>query len=213
MTTATTNGKFSLDDYIDVAERISQFNAKYPDGTLQTICWTVEEVGGQTFIVYRAAAYRTPDDERPGHGIAWEPFPGKTPYTKDSELMNAETAAWGRAIVACGLTSNRKIASRQEVLARQDGNGNGSEPGTKQPTAAAPRESERAANAKQRGMLWAKARDAELTPVQFANVVMVAKGEQPRDTDDQDAANRWLNRELDRLPARLVDTVVEGIER
>lgn len=111
--------KFSMDDYIDVAERIVEFNSKFPDGTLQTIDWKVAEVGGKTFIVYRAAAYRTPDDRRPGHGIAWEPFPGPTPYTKDSELMNAETAAWGRAIVACGLPANRKIASKQEVKARQ----------------------------------------------------------------------------------------------
>jgi hypothetical protein len=50
--------------------------------------------------------------------MAWEPFPGPTPYTKDSELMNAETAAWGRAIVAVGLAANKTIASRQEVEAR-----------------------------------------------------------------------------------------------
>jgi hypothetical protein len=112
------NAKFSLDDYIDVAERIQHFVEKYPEGSLQTIGWEIIEVTGTAFIVYRAAAYRTPDDERPGHGIAWEPFPGKTPYTRDSELMNAETAAWGRAIVALGLTANRKIASRQEVKAR-----------------------------------------------------------------------------------------------
>lgn len=110
----------SLDDYIDVAERIVEFNAKYPDGTLQTISWSVEKVDDKTFIVYRAAAYRTPADERPGQGIAWEPFPGGTPYTKNSELMNAETAAWGRAIVACGLTANRALASRQEVRARTE---------------------------------------------------------------------------------------------
>ena len=113
------DGKFSMQNYIDVAERIDNFNTKYPEGSLQTLSWDVKEVGGRTFIVYRAAAYRTPDDARPGHGIAWEPFPGGTPYTKDSELMNAETAAWGRAIVACGLTSNRKIATKQDVQARQ----------------------------------------------------------------------------------------------
>jgi hypothetical protein len=111
--------KFSLQDYIDVAERISHFNERYPEGSLQTVSWSVETVGERLFVVYCAAAYRTPDDRRPGHGTAWEPFPGGTPYTRDSELMNAETAAWGRAIVACGLTSNRRIASRQEVQARQ----------------------------------------------------------------------------------------------
>jgi len=108
----------SLDDYVDVAERIQQFKEKHPEGSLQTRSWYVKEVRDQVFVVYEALAYRSPDDKIPGMGVAWEPFPGKTPYTRDSELMNAETAAWGRAIVACGLPS-KKIASRQEVQARQ----------------------------------------------------------------------------------------------
>lgn len=126
--TQQARNKFSLDDYIDVAERIQHFKEAYPEGSLQTLDWSVQDVAGQTFIVYRAVAYRDQQDRRPGHGIAWEPFPGKTPYTRDSELMNAETAAWGRAIVALGLTANRKLASRQEVRARSeapDGDGNG----------------------------------------------------------------------------------------
>lgn len=119
----------SLDDYVDVAERIQDFKTTHPEGSLQTIDWRIVTVEGvdktgtaakQTFAVYHAAAYRSPDDTKPGHGIAWEIFPGRTPYTKDSELMNAETSAWGRAIVALGFASNGKIASAQEVRARQD---------------------------------------------------------------------------------------------
>src|SRR5205823_6134471 len=57
-----------------------------------------------------------------GKGIAWEPFPGPTPFTKDSELMNAETSAWGRAIVAVGIVAKgEKVASRSEVAARTGG--------------------------------------------------------------------------------------------
>lgn len=107
-----------LDDYIDVAERLMDFTTRYPEGTLQTIDWSVENVDGHQFVVYRAAAYRTPDDPRPGHGIAWEPFPGQTSFTRNSELMNAETAAWGRAILACGLPAKRGLASAQEVRNR-----------------------------------------------------------------------------------------------
>jgi hypothetical protein len=107
-----------LEDYVEVNERIAAFLAKYPEGSLQTVGWDVRAVGDKTFIVYHAAAYRHPGDKRPGHGNAWEPFPGPTPYTRDSELMNAETAAWGRACVALGILSNRKVASRQEVQAR-----------------------------------------------------------------------------------------------
>ena len=119
----------SLDDYVDVAERLQDFLDAYPEGSLQRVGQPeIVTVSGfntktskdetRTFIVYTAAAYRTPDDPRPGMGTAWEPWPGTTPYTNNSELMNAETAAWGRAIVALGLAANRGLASRQEVRAR-----------------------------------------------------------------------------------------------
>jgi hypothetical protein len=107
-------GNFKMnDDYVDVAERIRQFKELYPDGSLQTI--EVEWLDG--LVIAKAAAYRTPDDERPGIGMASEPVPGKTPYTRDSELMNAETSAWGRAIVAVGIPTKR-IASSNEVQNR-----------------------------------------------------------------------------------------------
>ena len=101
----------SLDDYIDVAERLMDFHERYPDGSLQTVAWSVESVADKTFIVYQAAASRDKDDPRPGQGIAWEPFPGATPYTKNSELMNAETSAWGRAIIAARVTPPRRCRS------------------------------------------------------------------------------------------------------
>lgn len=106
-------------DYVDVAERIREFREKHPDGSLQQVDWKVVDVGGKTFVAYTAAAYRTPDDERPGIGTAWEPFPGPTPYTRDSELMNAETSAWGRAIIASGAADAKRVASANEVANRQ----------------------------------------------------------------------------------------------
>lgn len=113
-----------LDDYVDVAERIRQFRELHPEGSLQPANpaepYQIVEVGGSTFIVYVAAAYRTPDDPRPGIGVAWEPIPGKTPYTRDSELMNAETSSWGRAIVAALAADTKKIATLDEVRARKD---------------------------------------------------------------------------------------------
>ena len=51
--------------------------------------------------------------------MAWEPFPGRTPYTFNSELMNAETSAQGRAIVAALAADTRKgVASQEEVRNR-----------------------------------------------------------------------------------------------
>lgn len=111
-----------LSDYVDVGERIAKFREKYPSGSLQPVNleqpFSIQTVGDKIFIVYTAAAYRTPDDARPGIGIASEPFPGKTPYTKDSELMNAETSAWGRAIIASLAADSKRIASAEEVRNR-----------------------------------------------------------------------------------------------
>lgn len=112
---------FQLGDYNDVASRMREFFEKYPDGRLRPAApWRVETIGDRAFIVFEAAAYRTADDQNPGVGTAWEPFPGRTPYTRDSELMNAETSAWGRAILAVGAADTRKgIASAEEVRNRR----------------------------------------------------------------------------------------------
>ena len=106
-------------DYIDVAARLREFKEKHPEGSLQTVSIEFREIGGQTIVLYTAAAYRSPDDERPGIAMASEPFPGKTNFTRDSEVMNAETSAWGRAILAAdGSIVTKKIASAQEVANR-----------------------------------------------------------------------------------------------
>lgn len=112
---------YELDpNYNDVPSRIAEFREKYPKGTLQQLKLEFSEVAGKWWVIYTAAAYRTPDDERPGHGTAWEPVPGKTPYTRDSELQNAETAAWGRAIVAAlAADTKRGIASAEEIRNRR----------------------------------------------------------------------------------------------
>lgn len=123
---------FQLDDYNTVADRIAEFRAKHPEGSLQStysielIPTAVKQDDGtwttldRPVLVFVACAYRTPDDPRPGIGTASEPIPGKTPYTKDSEFANGETSAWGRAIVAVLAADTRKgVASRDEVAARR----------------------------------------------------------------------------------------------
>lgn len=110
---------FNQDDYIGVDERLEEFFKKHPEGAVQQHSLEFREFGGKAWIVYTAAAYRTPDDPRPGMGTAWEQVPGKTPFTRDSEMQNAETSAWGRALVATGAVSAKKgIASREEVQNR-----------------------------------------------------------------------------------------------
>lgn len=111
---------FDLDGYNTVSERINEFREKYPNGSLQQVDLRFIDFAGHSWVVYTGAAYRTPDDERPGQGTAWEPVPGKTSFTRDSELQNAETAAWGRAIVAAlAADAQKPIASREEVRNRQ----------------------------------------------------------------------------------------------
>jgi hypothetical protein len=107
-------------DYIDVATRIVEFREKFPQGSLQQVSYEFVNVNGKDWIIYTAAAYRSPDDERPGIGTAWEPIPGPTNFTRDSEVQNAETAAWGRAMVAALAVDTKKgIASSEEVRNRQ----------------------------------------------------------------------------------------------
>ena len=92
-------GKFDLSDYVDVAERIEKFREKHPDGSLQVELVELPEAFAGSFIACKATARRSPEDSAPGVDLAWEPVPGKTPYTKDSELMNAATSAIGRAMM------------------------------------------------------------------------------------------------------------------
>lgn len=111
-------------DYVDVAERIGIFRDKYPDGSLAVANpdepYRLLEVGGVTYIVVVACAYRSPNDAKPGVGMAQEQIPGRTPYTKGSELQNAETSAWGRAIVAALAADTKKgVASAEEVRNRR----------------------------------------------------------------------------------------------
>ncbi len=95
---------YSMEGYVDVAERIREFRAKYPNGCLRPFNpaepFRVMEIGGREFIVYTAAAFRSPEDTLPAVAVAAELAVGKTNFTRESEVMNAETSAWGRAIVA-----------------------------------------------------------------------------------------------------------------
>lgn len=125
-------------DYIEVNERVIEFIEKNPEGSLQSEIERLDITGYTNdglpigLVVIKAYAYRTPDDPRPGVGWSSMVLPGKTPYTKGSEIENTETSAWGRAIVALGISAKRGIASAHEVRNAQEaqeamsnGNGNG----------------------------------------------------------------------------------------
>ena len=115
---------FSIDpSYQEVAERMKLARELWPNCIFRAANpekpFHIVEVQGSTYIIYTAALYRDSSDEKPAIGTAWEEIPGRTPYTKGSELMNAETSAWGRACIAAGIPS-KKIASYEEVRNRQE---------------------------------------------------------------------------------------------
>lgn len=112
---------FNLDGYVTVNDRMIAFFDKYPQGSIQTRPAEIVSIEDKTFIRTVAEVYRTPDDPRPGIGEAWELFPGKTPYTRDSEAMNSGTSAIGRAILAIGVGfSDKGVASADEVHLAQE---------------------------------------------------------------------------------------------
>lgn len=115
---------FDLDpSYKQVPDRIAELKATHPNARLRPANpdkpFEVVTIGERTFIAYAAACYRDETDTLPAIGVAWEPFPGRTPYTKDSELQNAETSAWGRAIVAALRSESKSVASAEEVRNRK----------------------------------------------------------------------------------------------
>lgn len=113
--------KFELGDYVEVKDRIKLFYELYGQGRLVTdeVVLT-NEPDGVPRVMVKALAYRTPDDPLPGTGYSWLQLPGATPYTRGSEVENAETSAWGRAIGSLGILIDRSIASAQEVQNKQD---------------------------------------------------------------------------------------------
>ena len=110
---------FNLDNYVDVPTRLRLALEKYPDLRIQESQPTFREVTTRLYIEIRCTVWRDKDDQLPVIAYCWEPFPGTTPYTRDSEQMNASTSALGRALGMMGFGIEHKMASKQEVLARQ----------------------------------------------------------------------------------------------
>jgi hypothetical protein len=76
-------------------------------------------IADKTFISVTMQAWRTPDDPVPAQATCFEPFPGKTSFTRDSEQMNASTSALGR-VLGLMMSFGPKMASAEEVRNRQD---------------------------------------------------------------------------------------------
>lgn len=108
--------KFELGDYVEVKDRIARFYELFAGGRLVTDEVTMHTApDGTQRVMVKALAYRTKDDPLPGVGHSWLQIPGKTPYTNGSEIENAETSAWGRAIGSLGILIDPGIATANEI--------------------------------------------------------------------------------------------------
>jgi hypothetical protein len=106
-----------LSNYVDVPTRFAALLAKWPELRIKEHRPEIITVGDKTFISVTMQAWRTPDDPLPCQATCFEPFPGKTSFTRDSEQMNASTSCLGR--LAGLMMSFPKMASLEEVINRQ----------------------------------------------------------------------------------------------
>ena len=107
----------NLDGYVTVNERLKMALAKYPDLRVMELPFLVQEINGDTFLWCAVAVYPTPEHQ-PTNGSVLEPMPGRTPYTRNSELMVGYTSALGRALGYLGFGIDKGLASNDEVAAR-----------------------------------------------------------------------------------------------
>ena len=108
-----------LSGYVTVNQRLLAALDKYPELRIVEEPHTVETIEDQTFLVCSVWVYTTPDDPRPVRGSVTEPIPGRSPFTKNSELMVGMTSAVGRALGYLGFGIDRAISTSDEVQARQ----------------------------------------------------------------------------------------------
>jgi hypothetical protein len=193
--------------YVEVKERIQTFYATYEHGSLVTR--RIEEmlIGGREYIIVHALAYRGPEDPHPGTGTSWMEVPGKTPYTNGSELENAETSAWGRAIAAVGVLVDRGIASAGEI--RSKGGDSIEQPSSIPSTNAdALREAAQAALGTEEPQSITIPGDRPPAPVEPVAVVPVAESSTPVEAETPPAAEPSPP-EPPEMPTEATETPVE----
>jgi hypothetical protein len=110
---------FDISNYVTVAERVAEFYARYPEGTIQFEFMGVMD-GDPMKMWGVARAYRSADDPLPGVGTASEFIVGKSPYTNGSELQNLETACWGRACASLNIGTSKGLSTKEEIIGSRE---------------------------------------------------------------------------------------------
>ena len=107
-----------LSNYVDVPTRFAMALERWPELRIMENRPEIITIGDKVFISVTMQAWRTPDDPIPAQATCFEPFPGKTSFTRDSEQMNASTSALGR-VLGLMMSFGPKMASAEEVRNRQ----------------------------------------------------------------------------------------------
>jgi hypothetical protein len=110
---------FNLGDYVDVPTRLAEALKRWPNLRIQETKPIIVTVDNQQYVEISCTVWNDENDVLPTIAYCWEPIPGRTPYTKGSEMMNASTSCLGRALGMKGMGIGKSIASRNEVQARQ----------------------------------------------------------------------------------------------
>jgi hypothetical protein len=111
---------FDLSEYVDVKTRLKQALKVFPQLRIVEHRPEITQVGDQLFIECSVTVSRDPEDPIPVTAYMFEPYPGRTTFTKLSEQANGATSALGRALGYMGFGIDKSIASSNEVLGRQE---------------------------------------------------------------------------------------------
>jgi hypothetical protein len=113
------------------------------------------------------------------------------------------------------MTAQLNLSTEQDddgMAASQPRPSNAPQPSpTAQPTAKPVQASPRPASAEEKQTMRERAAAVDLTPTEFANVILRATGAEPRTWPTDEAAEQTLGRLIDHLAAQAVDRVLAGI--
>lgn len=105
------NPAIPLDGYAPVADRITLFYERYPDGRIITDLVS----NGAREVVFKARVYRTVNEPRPA-ATGWaSEREGDGDVNAVACLENTETSAIGRALANLGFTASRRRPSYEEM--------------------------------------------------------------------------------------------------
>lgn len=108
----------NLAGYVDVATRRRLAVERWPELRIVEGLPEIVTVADSMFVQVTVTVYRDPADPMPTRATVWERLPGRTPYTRDSEVMNAATSALGRALGYMGVGVETSLSTRDEIALR-----------------------------------------------------------------------------------------------